>query len=324
MHIHETGVSQAVRGAEGGADSHEDLSSSEASGQVEASLSEAQLSACWAGIVANRDAACRVAARFVISTESVEDIVHTAALLFVEYAQRRSKSPEPFPADPNRFRSKFLTAVRNHAFDCVRDSKRPACPVHSYWGFEPEPELGGHNLADRELDTLFARNDEGKYDAPAPTVRRANDDLNGLYYILRNHMEDLSETERAIIHEAFFEEQPRDEIAARRGISLNTYDNHRKAACRKLRESMMAVVEGFSDIDLPQWYDRIEEMNKRHAASQRRRASRKKEKRSSSGGDRSNFDCDRSNFDCDPSNSRGDGDKNARARDESVRAATKS
>jgi DNA-directed RNA polymerase specialized sigma24 family protein len=308
-------VSQAVRGAEGRVDSHDDLISSNVAGQVDGLLSEAQLSACWAGIVANLDPARRIAARFV-SKQNVEDIVHSAAVLFVEDAQR-SMSPEPFPANEDQFRRKFLTTVRNHALDCVRDSKPGARPVHSHWGIDPEPELRGHNLADRELDTLFARNDHGEYDAPAPTVRRARDDLDGLHYILRCHMEDLSQTQREIIEEAYFQQLSRNDIAARHGISLNTYDNHRKAACRKLRDSMMAVVDFATDIDLPDWYDRIEEMNKRHAARQRRRASRKKVNRSNSGGDRSNFEGDRSNF-------RRDADKNARARDLSVAVATKS
>ena len=146
---------------------------------------------------------------------------------------------------------------------------------------------------------MFARNDGGKYDAPVPTVRRAEDDLDGLHYILRSHMDDLSQAEREIIDEAYFQEQPRNKIAARRGISLNTYDNQRKAACRKLRDSMMAVVDFCHDMDLPGWYDRIEDMSKRYAARQRRRASGAKVNRSSSGGDRSNFEGD-------PSNSRGD------------------
>ena len=181
------------------------------------------------------------------------------------------------------------------------------------------------------LDALFARNDHGKYDAAVSTLRRARDDLDGLHYSLRCHLDDLLQTQREIIHDACFEEQPRDEIAARRGITLNTDDNHRKAPCGKLRDSC-------ADIDLPDSYDRIEEMNKRHAASQRRRASSIKEKRSSSGGDRSNFEGDRSNFEGDRSNfggdrsnfggdrsnSRCDRDKTARARDESVRVATKS
>jgi len=113
------------------------------------------------------------------------------------------------------------------------------------------------------------------------------------------------------------EEQPREEIAARRGISLNTYDNHRKAASSKLRALTMAVVDLATDMDLPDWYERIAAMSKRHAARQRRRASSKKEKRSNSGGERSNFGGERSN-------SRGDADKNAGARDLSVALTTNS
>ena len=86
----------------------------------------------------------------------------------------------------------------------------------------------------------------------------------------------------------------------------------------------MAVVDSCTDIDLPDWYDRIEEMNKRHAARKRRRASHEKEKRSSSGGDRSNFEGDRSNFEGDRNNSRGDAEKNGRARDDSVAVTTES
>jgi len=311
MNAYETRVSQAFRGVEGGADSHEDLNPPEAAGQVEMlcgvnergdryaieqqhALSEAQLSALWAGIVANVDAARRTAAR-VVSRHMVEDVVHTAAVLFVEDA-KRSTNPEPFPANEDRFRRTFLKVVWNHAIDCIRDSKRPACPVHSHWGIDPEPFVGGHNLADRELDTLYARNDHGKYDAPAPTVRRAKDDLDALHSILHRHMEDLSPTQREIIIEAYFEEQSRDEIAARRGISLNTYDNHRKAAFARLRGSLMAVVDFSTDIDLPDWYDRIGEMNKRHAAKQRRRASRKEENRSNPGGSTSNLEGDRPNL----------------------------
>lgn len=298
MNAHETRVSQAFPGVEGLADSHIDLIPPEVAGRFHSltrqavrtsnsdevatageaqssagSLSEAQLATFWVGVVANLEAARRMAARFV-SSESVDDVVNTVALRFVEDAQR-SKKPEPFPATEDRFRRKLLTMVRNHALDRVRDNKRPACPIHSHWGIDPEPVVGGRNVANRELDTVFARNDHGKYDAPAPTVQRAKDDLNGLYYILRSHMDDLSPTQCDIILETYLEEQPRDEIAARRGISLNTYDNHRKAACHKLRDSMMAVVDFATDIDLPDWYDRIKEMSKRHAAKQRRRASAK-------------------------------------------------
>jgi hypothetical protein len=121
-------------------------------------------------------------------------------------------------------------------------------------------------------------------------------------------MEDLSETEREMIHDSYFDEQFRDEIAARRGISLSTNDNHRKAACRKLRDSMMAVVDFCSDIELPDWYDRLVDMNKRHAGRQRRRPSCKKENRSKFEGDRSRFEGDRSKFE-------GDRDENGRAPD---------
>jgi RNA polymerase sigma factor (sigma-70 family) len=291
MKRYETRVARAFRGVEGTADSHDDAIPPEAAALVEMSLSDAQLSTFWARILDNIDAARRMAALFV-STQNVHDVVHSAAVSFVQDAQR-SKKAEPFPASEDRFRRKFLKMVRNRAIDCVR-GKRPACPIHSHWGIDPEPDVAGRNVADRELDTVFARNDQGKYDAPAPTVPRARNDLDGLHYILRSHMDDLSQAEREIIEQAYFQEQPRDEIAARRGISLNTYDNQRKAACRKLRDSMMAVVDFCYDIDLPDWYDRIAEMNKRHAARQRRRASGKKEKRSTSGGDHSNFQGDQS------------------------------
>lgn len=313
MHAHDKRVPQA---------SHEILNPPETAEPMEMSLSDAQLATFWKRIVENRDAALGVAARSG-SKQSAEDIVHTAALLFVENAQRSKKS-EPFPASEERFRRTFLKIVKNHARDCVRDSKRPACPVHSHWGIDPDLFINGRNLADRELDTVFARNDEGKYDAPAPRVRRAQDDLDVLHYILRSHMQDLSQTEREIIDEAYFQGLSRDEIAARRGISLYTYDNHRKAACAKLRDSMTAVVDFFPDIDLPDWYDRVGEMSKRHAASQRRRASRKKGNRSSSERDRSNFEGEKSNFERDQSNSRGNAVKNTRARDESMAVVTKS
>jgi len=108
-------------------------------------------------------------------------------------------------------------------------------------------------------------------------------------------MDDLSPTQRDIIDETAFQEAPRHKIAARSGITVNTYHNHRKAAFNTLRDSMMAVVDFSTDIDPPDWYDRIAEMNKRNTARQRRCAANKQENRSSSGGDRSNFEGDASN-----------------------------
>ena len=189
-----------------------------------------------------------------------------------------------------------------------------------------------HNVLNCRLDTVFARNDHGKCDGPAPAVRRAEHDLNGLRDILRHHLEDLlSRTKREIILETSFGEQSRDDIVARRGISLNTYDNHRKAACCRVRDSMMAVVAFSTEIDLPDWYDGIEEMSKRHAARQRRGASRKKEKPSTIEGDRPNFaddrcsfEDDRCSFEDDRSNCRGDAEKNARVADDSIVVTTES
>lgn len=127
----------------------------------------------------------------------------------------------------------------------------------------------------------------------------------------------MSQTQRKIIVEECFETPKAAHIAARRGIRVNTCDTHRKAAFRTRRHSMTTVAVLSTEMELPDSYERNEELNKQHAASQRQRASIKKEKRSSSGGARSNFEGDRSN-------SRGDRDTNARARDNSVAVPTKS
>ena len=54
---------------------------------------------------------------------------------------------------------------------------------------------------------------------------------------------------------------PQDEIAARRGIRVNTRDTHREAAPCTRRDSMATVVDGSTDIDFLDWYDRVGEMN---------------------------------------------------------------
>lgn len=98
---------------------------------------------------------------------------------------------------------------------------------------------------------------------------------------------------------------------------MNTRDIHRKAAFRTRRDSMTTEADLSTEIDLPNWYDRIEKMNTRHSARQRRRASRKKENRNNSGGDRSRFGGD-------PDTSRGARNKNGRAPVLSVAVPTKS
>jgi DNA-directed RNA polymerase specialized sigma24 family protein len=100
-------------------------------------------------------------------------------------------------------------------------------------------------------DGVFARNDRGKYDAPAPTVRRAEDDLDGIHHILGDHLEDVPQTQREIIADEFFEGWKGANIAERRGISANTSDTHRKAAFRTRRDSITTVPDFSTEIDHP-------------------------------------------------------------------------
>jgi len=256
-------------------------------------LSEAQRSAFWASIVSNLDPARRMARQFV-RRQSVEDVVNSAAILFLESLQR-PKKPARIPATEDDFRGRFLAIVRNHAIDCIRDSDGAERPIHSHWAKAPEPIVGGRKVADRELDQVFARNDRGKYDAPAPAARHAKDDIEELYHILQSHLDDLSQMQREIIEETYFERRKRAEIAARHGISVYTYDNHLQAAFRTLRDSMEQVVDISADLDRPHWYDVIERLIERHAAARLRRVSGKKGKRSTSEGKRSNSEGERSN-----------------------------
>ena len=117
---------------------------------------------------------------------------------------------------------------------CDRDG--PERPIHSHWGTAPEPIASGRKVADCELDQIFARNDNGKYDAPAPAERRAKDDIVELHLILRCHLSDLPRMQRRVILETLVEGHKRAEIAQRLGISVNTDDNHRQAAFRSLRQ----------------------------------------------------------------------------------------
>src|SRR5204863_2086839 len=166
------------------------------------SLTEAQLATFWSGIVANLDAARHVA-RKIVSPQNVDDVVHTGAVRFVESLQGTKASP--FPATDGELRARFLDIVRRYTIDCVRDSKRPPLPTHAHWGVVYEPVVRGHNVADRELDSVFARNDEGKYDAPSAVARREQDEVEQLRQILERHLDDLSEPQREILVESFFE-----------------------------------------------------------------------------------------------------------------------
>src|SRR5690348_12842997 len=175
--------------------SNSDEVASAGDGPTSRSLSEAQLSAFWNRVLANREAARRIAARYV-SRQSIDDVVDTAAVNFVESLQ--GPKPSPFPATDDDFRHLFLTCVQRHACDCVRDSKVGKRPIHSHWAEAPEPIVKGHNVADRELDRVFARNDLGEYDAPAPT-RRTEGDIQQLDWILDNHLSDLPPQQRRVV-----------------------------------------------------------------------------------------------------------------------------
>ena len=124
-------------------------------------------------------------------------------------------------------------------------------------------------------------------------------DLDELHEILRNHLEDLSQTQYDIIVETFYEKRKRAEVAARHGISVSTYDNHLQAAFRTLRASLKGVVDISRDMDLSPWYDRAEELLERHAAAQLRRVPGKNGKPSSSEGEGRNIEGDRSNIERD-------------------------
>ena len=254
------------------------------------SLSEEQLSTFWAGVVANLDAAQRTARKFV-SRQNVEDVAHSAAILYLESFQR-PVNPAAFPATDAEFRGEFLRIVRNHAIDCVRDTKIGERPIHAHWGDAPEPVVGGRNCADRELDRVFARNDHGEYDAPAPTERHPKEDLDELHHILRAHLEDLSPMQEAVIVEMYLEERERREVAERHGIQVTTCDNHKQAAFRALRASFKGVVDFASGIDLPPWYDVIEDLCERYAVRQLHRASDKKVKQSKIQREGGNSECE--------------------------------
>jgi RNA polymerase sigma factor (sigma-70 family) len=249
-------------------------------------LSDEQLAAFWAGIVSNQDAARRMARRFV-SRHSADDVVNSAAILFVESLQRPRK-PAQFPETDHDFRRRFLAIVRNHAIDCVRPGDHGDRPVHAHWGDEPEPVVGGRKVADRELDQVFSRNDDGKYDAPAPVELRDKDRADELDQLLRCHLPTLPRMQRQVVEETFFQGRKRAEVAQRLGISVNTYDNHLQAGFRALRHLLSKDADVFTEVDRSVWYDLIEELRERYEASRVRRVSRQPRELSNAERERSN------------------------------------
>jgi hypothetical protein len=155
--------------------------------------------------------------------------------------------------------------------------------------------------------------------------------LGELRHNLESHLDDLSPMQRVVMVETFFAERQRAEVAQCHGISPSTYANHLQAVFRTRRASLQGVVDYLWDIEVPPWYDGVEELIERRAAAQRHRLSRKNGKRSScggkranSGGERANSRGDRSNFEDDASNSRRDADKHTRVAHDSVGSTTES
>jgi DNA-directed RNA polymerase specialized sigma24 family protein len=244
---------------------------------ISPSLSDEQRAAFWAGVLAHRDAARRMAACFV-SLQNVDDVVDTAMVRFIESLER-ANNPGSLPTEDAAFRRRFLKIVRNHAINCGhRDGI--ACPVHSNWGMALEPAVGGRSAGDRELDHVFARNDDGKYDAPASIERRPQDDVEALRAILREHVSDLPPMQRAVIIGTVFEGRKRAAVAASLGISVKTYDCHLQAAYRFLRMSLPQDSLAYPELDRSVWYDIFEELRERyearvlHSSCKKRNASR--------------------------------------------------
>lgn len=251
-------------------------------------LSEEQRAAFWAGILTHRDAARRMATRFV-SRQSVDDVVDSAMVRFIEALERR-QDPIPFPADDNAFRRQFLAIVRNHAINCGH-TDAAACPVHSNWGMALEPAVGGRRAGDRELDHVFARNDDGKYDAPATVERRPQDDVEALRDILLEHVADLSMMQREVFSRTIFDGRKRAAVAASLGISVKTYDCHLQAAYRFLRISLPQDSLAYPELDRSVWYDIFEELRERrdsrvlHASGKKGKPSRSEDDPAKSEGD---------------------------------------
>jgi len=218
----------------------------------------------------------------IVRRQDVDDVVHTGALRFIESLE--GPEARPFPATDGVLRALFMDIVRRYAFDCVRDGKRPQLQTHSNWGMEWQPVVRGHNVPDRPLDSVFARNNERKYDAPAAASRREQDDVGELRHILDRHLDRLAQRQREILVESFLEQEKRADIAARLGITLSTYDSHRHAALEALRKSLAAEVKASRGADRSIWYDRIEELISLRAARLRDRSSSKKGKGSSAEG----------------------------------------
>src|SRR5690348_7854010 len=156
----------------------------------------------------------------------------------------------------------------------------PNAPRRSCWGAVREPVVGG----EKSPTARSTRSSRGTTVASTtrPRPRRDQDDVDLLHQILELHRDDPSQAPHAILAASSFEEGKRADIAARRGITDSTDDNHRQAAFKALRDSLAADVEVSTAIDRSIWYDHVEELIERQAARLRGRSSSKKGKRGNS------------------------------------------
>jgi DNA-directed RNA polymerase specialized sigma24 family protein len=232
-------------------------------------LTEAQIADFWTGIIANGDAARRMAAHFV-PKDDADDVVHTSGIRFLESLQRPIE-PRPFPKSEEEFRRRFLRIVRNHALDCVREPEAPERAPLFNWGVFTEPTVGGRRTPDRPLDHVFARNDTGRYDAAREDEMRPQDNIDTLSQILRKAVSRLTRMQEAVVTETFFEGRKRAEVARRLGISVKTYDNTLQAAFLNAGESLQDMSEIRGAPERSVWYDRIDKMFSRREAKRRKR-----------------------------------------------------
>jgi RNA polymerase sigma factor (sigma-70 family) len=232
-------------------------------------LTDAQISEFWTGIIANGEAARRMALHLV-PKQDADDVVHTAAIRFLESLQRPIE-PREFPKSDEEFRRRFLHIIRNHALDCVREPEAPERSDHFNWGVWTEPTVGGRKSPDRPLDHVFARNDTGHYDAAVEDEMRPQDNIDTLSEILRRAVSDLPPMQAAVIMETFFEGRKRAEVARRHGISVKTYDNTLQAAFLSLGYDLRDESESRGDAERSIWYNRIDKMFSRRQAQRKQR-----------------------------------------------------
>ena len=234
---------------------------------------DTQVAAFWAAILVHQATARRLATG-IVKRDDADDIVHSAALLFLDSLTRPTR-PARFPASDDEFGRRFLTIVRNHAIDCIRDRRVNEPPVHTHWGTAKEPAPSGRKAGDRSLDQVFTRNDHGKFDAPAAIESRAQDNIDSLDQMLRCHLSDLPPMQRHIVFATFFENRKRADVSHRLGISVKTYDNHLQAAFRSLRHLLARDAELYTEVDRSHWYDMIEELRERYESARKSSRSRK-------------------------------------------------